>query len=124
MKLDDGNLKGDLHPLQFDKIEEGKRSGPLSAMPFPFREKFHRSISDFIQNHLPKDKLDGDWNFNINDTDEGLNYQLYYKKDAPDGNYMVITRVGTYNLEKKEMLPSDQDKIMVFRFTNVDKLLL
>ncbi len=95
----------------------------LSGMPLAFREKFHKSISSFLTNDLPTVQVKDDWSFSINDTDEGLAYQLHHIKNSTDGNYVVICRVSTYNLDTKEMLPADQDKVIVFKFTNVDDLL-
>jgi hypothetical protein len=127
MKVDDENMKGDAYQMKFDKIEEGKRSGPLSGMPIAFREKFHRSISSFLKNDLPQHKTGEGWTYSVNDTDEGLSYHLHYFAKPSETSdyvgYMVVCRVGTYNLETKEKLPDDQDKVMVFKFVKVDDLL-
>ena len=127
MKVDNENMKGDAYQMKFDKIEEGKRSGPLSGMPTEFREKFHRSISSFMTNDFPQNKTGEDWAYSVNDTDEGLVYHLHYFAKPSETSdyvgYMVVCRVGTYDLTTKEMLPSDKDKVMVFKFVKLDDLL-
>lgn len=126
MNIDDGKIKGDLFPLKFNKSDKGKGevSGALSDMPQAFREKFHSSITEFLKQIPPSEH---DWCYSIKDDDEGLNYHLYYfHKPSENSNYigyMVVARLGTYDMDKKEMLPDDKDKIMVFKFEKVENLL-
>jgi len=107
------------------KTKDGKVGGPLSETALEFRLMFHRSISKF-QKELPP--LDKDWSYQIVDDDEPgpLKYLLYHFNNPTDGSapgFMVVLRVGTYDVDTKEMLPNDQDKIIVFRFKTVDELL-
>jgi hypothetical protein len=99
-------------------------SQPLTSMPEQVRRLFHTSITEFLKKIPPSDK---DWSYQIKDDDLGLAYVLYYfhnptDKD-PEIGFMVIARVGCYDLQKKEMLPDENDKIIVFRFKTVDDLL-
>ena len=71
--------------------------------------------------------MDKDWSCEIKDDDRGLTYALLYfptpiEKD-PDTGFIVCARVGCYDLEKKEMLPDGDDKIIVFRFKTLEQLL-
>ena len=37
--------------------------------------------------------------------------------------FMVVTRVAVYDLDKKEFLSDEHDKVFVFRFTTPDELI-
>lgn len=86
------------------------------------RVLLHKSVSAALERIAPSEK---DWAVAVSD-DDGTNYHLYFFHDDNGKGpcFMVVARVGSYDIEKKEMMPSDQDKVIVFKFKHVNDLLL
>ena len=102
-----------------------KESHSIYELPEAIRSVFHKSITNFLKEEIPS--LDKDWSYKIEDDDFGLIYNLLYfhtpiEKD-PNTGFIVIARVGCYDLVKKEMLPPEEDKVIVFRFKTLNELL-
>lgn len=99
-------------------------SQPLCQMPEQIRMKFHRSVVKFLTQIPASDK---DWSFQVKDDSEGLSYNLFYFHNPSETSsyigFMVVTRVGCYDIKKEEMLPPENDKMLVFKFKTVDELL-
>ena len=87
--------------------------------------RFHKGISNFLEETKPS--LDSDWAYQIKQDDLGLVYLLYHfskpTKEGGEPGYIVVARVNCYDLVKKEMLPPEEDKVIVFRFKTLDELL-
>ncbi len=116
---------GQYYPLPSKKDEEGnsRPEGLIKDMPLVFREMFSRSIKRTLaEAEVPKDK---DWSVQVTDDQEPgpLKYQFHCFHVDSVAEYMVMCRVGTYDMVKKEVLPDDQDRIIVFKFKSVDDLL-
>lgn len=101
-----------------------ENSQPLEKIPSIIRLMFHRSITKFLKRISASDK---DWSYQVKDDDEGLAYNLFYFHNPSENSsyigFMVVARVGCYDVEKKEMLPAENDKVIVFKFKTVDELL-
>lgn len=104
---------------QNNNIPQGKICNHIDP---EVRVLFHKSVTSALQRIAPSEK---DWAVAISD-DDGTNYHLYFfHNDNGKGPcFMVVARVGTYDTEKKQMMPSDEDKVIVFKFKHVDDLLL
>jgi hypothetical protein len=101
-----------------------EESQSIDKMPEAIRLMFHRSVKKFLKQIPPSDK---DWSYQIKDDDEGLAYNLFYFHNPSENSsyigFMVVARVGCYDAVKKEMLPAENDKVIVFKFKTVDELL-
>ncbi len=100
-----------------------KDSRQLDSMPEKIRSMFRNSVESFLNDSKPD--MSKDWNYKIND-DAGLVYILSYFHTPSNKSdyigYMIITRITSYDMEKKKILPSEEDKIIVFKFTTLDEL--
>jgi hypothetical protein len=121
-EIETGIAAGNLYPLHLQPQASGGKGGPIKEMPLVFREMFHRSLKKTLSNFQPPTP---DWSIQVTDDGEPvpLKYQLHCFHVDSIAEYMVMCRVGTYDLDKKEILPDEQDKIIVFKFKNVDDLL-
>jgi len=101
-----------------------ENSQPLDKIPSVIRLMFHRSVTKFLKHNPASDK---DWSYQVKDDGEGLAYNLFYFHNPSENSsyigFMVVARVGCYDVEKKEMLPAENDKVIVFKFKTVDELL-
>lgn len=103
-----------------------KDAQSITAIPLEIRQLFHKSITNFLK-EKPKTEPNKDWQYHIKDDDLGLAYTLFYFHDPiendPNIGFMVVARVRCYDVEKKEYLPDENDKMAVFRFKTLDDLL-